>query len=262
MARHSASSGSYREWAAEQREKQQAAKRAEQQRKAQERDRMAREAAARDEEAAARTLDVERQVAELQGLLRSSLTRDPRISLASLRRRVEVPPLDLGELAVPAPAPQWADFEPGPPRGLQRMFGGQQRYEAACRAAREQFGRAQADHLRREAQRHSQVAEARQAHDRKVADAQREVAAHNAHIEEMEAGLRENDRYAVSEYVQIVLNRSPYPAGFPIRRSAGYVPESCLLAVEWYLPTVDVVPPHKHSGTSRPARSSSRSPGR
>ena len=125
------------------------------------------------------------------------------------------------------------------------MFGGQQRYEAACQAAREEFGRAQADHRHREAERHGQVADARQAHDRKVADAQREVAAHNAHIEEMEAGLREHDRYAVSEYVQIVLDRSSYPSGFPIQRRAGYVPESSLLAVEWYLPTVDVVPPHK-----------------
>jgi restriction system protein len=245
MARHSGLPGSYREWAAEQREKQQAAKRAEQHHKAQERDRMAKEAAARDGEAAARTLEVERQVAQLQGLLRSSLARDPRISLASLRRRIEVPPLDLGKLAVPTPAPQWADFEPDPPRGLQRMFGGQQRYEAACQAAREEFGRAQADHRHREAERLRQVADARQAHDRKVADAQREVAAHNAHIEEMEAGLRENDRYAVSEYVQIVLDRSPYPSGFPAQRSAGYVPESSLLAVEWYLPAVDVVPPCK-----------------
>jgi restriction system protein len=45
--------------------------------------------------------------------------------------------------------------------------------------------------------------------------------------------------------VQIVLNRSPYPAGFPTRRHAGYVPESSLLAVEWYLPTFDIVPEHK-----------------
>jgi restriction system protein len=193
MARRSASAGSYREWAAaqraEQRESQQAAKRAEQEQKAQERDRIAKEAAARDEEAAARTLRVEREVAELQGLLRSSLTRDPRISTASLRRRVEVPALDPGKLAAPARAPQWADFEPDPPRGFQRMFGGQQRYEAACQAARDEFGRAQADHRYGDAQRRRQAAEARQAHDRKVADAQREVAAHNAHIKKWRPGF-------------------------------------------------------------------------
>ncbi len=128
---------------------------------------------------------------------------------------------------------------------FQRMFGGQQRYEDACEQARRAFGQAQADHRRREDERRRQVAEARPAHDRQVADARREVDAHNAHIDEMEAGLRDNDRRAVSEYVQAVLDRSPYPARFPAQRTAGYVPESSLLAVEWYLPPVDVVPQYK-----------------
>ena len=220
-------------------------KRAEQQRKARERDRIAGEAAARDNEAAEKTLAVERKAAELQGLLQSSLGRDPRISLPSLHRRVALPPLELGQLAVPSPAPQWADFEPEPPRGLRRMFGGEQRYDAASQTAREAFTQAQADHRHRETLRLRQVTEKRQAYDRQLADAQREVDAHNARIGEMEAGLRRNDRHAVSEYVQMVLDRSPYPAGFPAQRSAGYVPESSLLAVEWYLPPVDVIPQYR-----------------
>ena len=81
MTRRSDVPGSYREWAAEQRAADQAEKRAEQQRKAAERDRLAKEAIARDDEAAAKTAAVDRQVATLQGLLRASLSRDPRISL-------------------------------------------------------------------------------------------------------------------------------------------------------------------------------------
>jgi restriction system protein len=69
--------------------------------------------------------------------------------------------------------------------------------------------------------------------------------AHNAHIADMTAGLAVNDRYAVSEYVQTVLDLSPYPPEFPAERSAGYVPESSLLAVEWYLPPVEVIPEQK-----------------
>ena len=61
----------------------------------------------------------------------------------------------------------------------------------------------------------------------------------------MAAGLAANDRFAVSEYVQSVLDASPYPADFPAERSAGYVPESSLLAVEWYLPPVEVIPVQK-----------------
>ena len=203
------------------------------------------EAVARDREAAAKTAAIERQVAQLQDLLQSSLTRDPSISLASLRRHVEIPPLDLGKLAAPTAAPQWADFEPEPPRGLQRILGGRRRYEAAREAARQAFDQAQADHQHREAQRHSQAEDARQAYERQVAETQHEVDAHNAHIDEMEAGLRENDRHAVSEYAQAVLDRSPYPNRFPAQRSAGYVPESSLLAVEWHLPPVDIVPQYK-----------------
>jgi restriction system protein len=142
------------------------------------------------------------------------------------------------------------------------MFGGQQRYEAACQAAREEFGRAQADHRHREAQRHRQVAEARQAHDRKVADAQREVAAHSAHIEEMQAGLREHDRYAVSEYVQIILDRSLYPTGFPSSAAPAMSPNPPCWLSSGTCPRSTSSPRTKHSGTSRPARSSSRYPGR
>ena len=127
MTRRSDPPGSYREWAAEQRAADQAEKRAEQQRKAAERDRLAKEAIARDDEATAKTAAVDRQVATLQGLLRASLSRDPRISLATLRQRAEVSPLELGQLARPLPAPQWADFEPEPPRAFGRMFGGQAR---------------------------------------------------------------------------------------------------------------------------------------
>jgi restriction system protein len=142
MTRRSDVPGSYREWAAEQRAADQAEKRAEQQRKAAERDRLAKEAIARDDEAAAQTAAVDRQVATLQGLLRASLSRDPRISLAALRRRAEVPSLELGQLARPLPAPQWADFEPEPPRAFGRLLGGQARYEAACEEAKRAFAQA------------------------------------------------------------------------------------------------------------------------
>jgi restriction system protein len=249
MARGPSRSGSYRQWEAAQRAQQrardQAARQKEQELKVRARERAQKEAADRDKDAAARTRTVEQRVSELEGLLRSSLARDPRLSLDSLRRRVAVPPLDLGELAIPVPAPQWTDFIPEPVRGLRRMFGGQERHEAAVYAAGQAFRQAEDDHQRREDQRHEQVAEAQRAHRQKVAKSEREVAAHNARIDELAAGLRKNDRFAVSEYMQTMLDRSPYPTGFPAERSAGYVPESSLLAVEWYLPPVEVVPAQK-----------------
>ena len=93
--------------------------------------------------------------------------------------------------------------------------------------------------------RQRRIAEERASWKRRLAEHQREIDAHNARVDKLDAGFREHDRFAVSEYVQIVLDRSPYPTGFPSRRRAGYVPESSLLAVEWYLPTVDIVPEYK-----------------
>jgi restriction system protein len=243
MARGSGSYGSYRQWeAAELRAQQQAARQEEQRRKARERERAVAEATARDDDAAARTRAVEQRVAALESLLRSSLAWDPRISLTTLRRQVTVPPLDLGNLATPLPAPKWVDFAPEQVRGLRRMFGGQERYETAVKAAEQAFQQAEEDHRRHEEQRRKKIVEARRAYRQRITESELEVAAHNAHIDEMAAGLREHDRYAVSEYVQTVLDLSPYPADFPAERSAGYVPESALLAVEWYLPPVEIIP--------------------
>jgi restriction system protein len=169
--------------------------------------------------------------------------------------------LILVSLRPPCQPPEWVDFEPEPAWGLRRMFGGQQRYDAAVEAARQAFLRAQDKHRRREAQRRKEATDARRAHAQQVADTEREVAAHNAHIDWLAAGLRDKDRYAVSEYVQTVLDRSPYPVDFPTERSAGYVPESSLLAVEWYLPPVEVVPGQKafrHVKTRKAVESTAR----
>ena len=243
MARGSGSSGgssSYRQWAAAERA---AEREREQKRKQAEKDRAVAEAVARDEEAVARTEAVERRVAELEGLLRSSLRRDPRIRFEALRVSSAIPPLDLGPLANPIPAPQWA--EPAPPTGLGRMFGGAQRYQASRESAEQEFANAQEDYRRREAARQRAVAAARAEWDRKANEAKRRADARDAYVAELEAGFRAHDRFAVSEYVQMVLDRSPYPEGFPAERQAGYVPESSLLAVQWFLSTFDIIPKHK-----------------
>lgn len=245
MAPGSGSHGSYKEWEAAQRAAERAAKKAEQERQKQARERAAAEAAARDEEAVAKTAAIERRVAGLEGLLRSSLTWDSRISFASLRRAVAFPPLDLGTLATPIPAPDWADFAPEPPSGLNRIFGGAKRYQDARVRAEWAYAQAQRDRESDEAARQTKVAKIRASWERKAAEAKREVEAHNAHIEKLAAGCRDHDRLAVSEYVQTVLDRSPYPNDFPTRRHAGYVPESSLVAIEWYLPTFDVIPGYK-----------------
>ena len=94
MGRSSGSSGgpyTYREYAAAQKERERRERQAE-------KDRIAAEAVARDKEAVAKTKAIERRVAELENLLRSSLARDPGISFDSLKVTAAVPPLNLGSL--------------------------------------------------------------------------------------------------------------------------------------------------------------------
>ena len=111
MARGSGSSGgsySYRQWAAAERAAQ---KEREQRQRQAEKDRQTAEAVARDEEAVEKTAAIERRVAELEGLLRAALGRNPVIRFGSLKITAAVQPLNLGPLAKPVPVPQWADFD-------------------------------------------------------------------------------------------------------------------------------------------------------
>jgi restriction system protein len=224
MARGSGSSGgspSYRQWAAAER----AAQREREQRQRQAlKDRIAAEAAARDAEAAARTEAVGRRVAELENLLRTALGRDPRIRFDSLRIAPVVPPLNLGPLANPIPAPRWADFEPRQPSAFGRILGGGQRYQASHEAAQRAFASAQVDHQRRETARQRQVTAARAAWSKTAGEVKRKADAHNGGVARLAAGFREHDRFAVSEYVQMVLDRSPTPKGSPPSGMPGTCP--------------------------------------
>jgi restriction system protein len=243
MARGSGSSSgsnSYRQWEAAERAAQ---RESDQRAKQADKDRQLAELAARDDEAAAKTASVEQRVAELGSILRSSLRRDPRIRFGSLKVSPAVSSLNLGPLANPIPAPHWE--EPPPPSTLGRLFGGGQRYQVSYEEARQKFAADQVDYQQREAARQRAIVVAQADWARSTEEARRWADAHNAHIDQVQAGFQAHDRFAVSEYVQIVLDRSPYPSGFPAERHAGYVPESTLLAVEWILPTLEIIPEHK-----------------
>jgi restriction system protein len=137
------------------------------------------------------------------------------------------------------------EYEPAPPTALGRMFGGSQRYQASYEAAEREFAAAQAEHQRQETVRQRRVATARAAWQKKADEEEQRADARNAHVAGLASGFRAHNRFAVSEYVQMVLDRSPYPEGFPAERHAGYVPESSLVAVEWFLPTLEIIPEHK-----------------
>ncbi|MFE6858454.1 restriction endonuclease [Nocardia sp. NPDC057668] len=207
-----------------------------------ERERVQAAAEARDRQATERTRTLEEQTSDLENLLRWSLSREPAIDLNRRRPRVDVPPLNLGSLERPLPAPEWS--EPVEPSRMKRILGGAKRYDEELQLAQQQFAWAQDDHQRKEAVRREQIARARQEHEQRVGEAERVAAAENERIDEWLQGLENRDRHAVSDYVELVLSESPYYS-CSVTHRAGYVPESNLLAVECFLPPVEVVPAYK-----------------
>ena len=192
----------------------------------------------RAQEAAARTAELMERQNALDNLL-SGYLAEPSfgIDMDGLKQPLpETPELDSGDTAA-RPAPTWEHYAPDQPRGLGRLF-------SAGAYARQ---RAQAVKLFTMAVDHYESAEAaRKKRLEKVQGTHAALAARareqHANIDRFVAALRDRDRKAVSRYFQQVLDQLSEPAGLPGHRRAGYVPETGLLAVEWQLPTIDVVP--------------------
>ncbi|ADB34931.1 restriction endonuclease [Kribbella flavida DSM 17836] len=198
----------------------------------------------RTAEAAQRTAAVRERVRELQGVLAETLAADVGgTDLQSLKRAPRrAPPLMAETDLRPHPGPLWAAFRPAPPGPFATWVGGHRRYARRLRDAEDRFAEAIERHRLAEEARQLRVARAA----KEQADQQRRLdeatAELHARIDDYERSVRSGDRRAVSRYFQKALDRVSEPADFPRRRRVGYVPESTLLAVEWDLPDVTVVP--------------------
>lgn len=198
--------------------------------------------AGRAADAERRSRQLDGRVQELRMVLTRGLSRSSRLELTRLRRRVTIPPLDLGTLAQPLAPPDWSEFAPTPPSALGRLFGGETRYQHRLDDARGVFERAQAAHQQAETERQGRVVKARRRHAVRLAEAQREVDEHNRTIEELAAGLRARGRDAVERYLGMVLAAVPLPSDFPRTAEVTYSPHGEQAVVRFELPGPNVVP--------------------
>jgi restriction system protein len=199
----------------------------------------------RTAEAAELTAAVDRRVRELEGVLDTALASPVEgIDLDTFKRARRQLPLRIDEEDLdPVPEPTWAQFAPRSPGLLDRVFGGSRRFGRRLSAAEERFADAVRSSRQAEDARRLRVQQAkrRQAEQQRQLDA--DVDAQHAKVERFANRIRRRDRDAVSEYFQRIVEAVGDPDGFPRQRRAAYVPESTLLAVEWELPSLDVVPP-------------------
>jgi restriction system protein len=200
----------------------------------------------RAEEAEARTDAVNQRIQDLDRILAAALsTPSPMVDFARTKKPIPVIALNLGQDARAEPTPTWEQFKPPPSKALGKLLRGDARIARQQTEARQAFEQELARHTATEAARQQRVQAAQQQHAQQQAAAEAEVAAQHAKVDQFAAGVRAGERHAVSRYFQYLLNKLPDPPGFPRQRRAGYVPESTLLAIEWRLPNVDVVPADK-----------------
>ena len=218
-----------------------------------ERDRLARlreqardHVAARTAQAEDQTSDLEEYMHDLETVLSTALSVTSYLDLDGLKVKVPSMPFTPGPIGVPIPSPDPAAFTPPPLSGLKKMVpGAKQKYAAACEAGRVAYEHACAAHADGEQQRLRALDQARQAHDRAVADAEQQAQERNAELDQLKLDLQAGLPAAAVQYFSMVLENSLYPDGFPSEYRIAYQPESKQLVVEQQLPTLTVVPESK-----------------
>lgn len=242
-----------REQAAAQRRAEQAARQAERARAQAERARAAEQKKAEQEakrlhieameaEVSARNAALAATYREIDSILADTLEVDDYVDLETLRRVVEHPPFEPGDLATanprpdpikPPPRPEFA-APPGEPKKLSLSFGAKKRYAALLaqtRADHDEATRAWESEVasiptRQEEQdraheaaenlRLEQLAAAKATYDTECRERETEVAEANRALDQLIANLGYGVEDAVQEYVSIVLGNSVYPDSFPV----------------------------------------------
>lgn len=198
----------------------------------------------RTREAAEDTAQLERQVEALQGLLAATLDIDDYLDLEALKTPPQYPIFDPHTVGPPPTPPNEADYAIEGPSALGRVFAASKH---AARAQQRQAEYQQALYgYQTASQSHGlRLEDARRRHEASVA---RHMQEHRQHVEEISAlqrGVAARQPEAVVRYLDLVLEAADYPDGFPHSWRLAYSSASGHLAVEYELPTMDVVPVEK-----------------
>jgi restriction system protein len=187
--------------------------------------------------------ELERDVMRLNNLLLEALSKDSFLDFQTLKQPPNFPVFNPGQLAVsePRPAPQM--YLPPELTGLQKLVpGAKEKHAKETAMAWEMYGAYAAQHAAREAVRQQNLAQAKAAFDRQVAEIQQRTAAQHAEIDNFQREFSSGSPFAIVNYFMMVLTRSSYPDSFPQHAKLAYVPESKQLVVEYDLPSLEIVP--------------------
>ncbi|MFI7062235.1 restriction endonuclease [Kribbella sp. NPDC050124] len=197
----------------------------------------------RTAEAAQRTAAVVERVRALGNVLAGALAIDvDGTDLQTLKRAPRrAPPTGSPADLEAHPGPVWDAFVPHSPRRF-RWWGADRRFARRLADAEDRFAEAIERHRAAEENRRERVARALRDQVEQQRRLDEATSEQHARVDAYQRAVEGRDRAAVTKYFQKALDRVAEPLDFPRRRRVGYVPESTLLAVEWELPGVDVIP--------------------
>ncbi len=169
--------------------------------------------------------DLATKTHNLENLLHGALDRDSFIDLDSLKKTPHVSAFERNN-------PERLGYLPQPPSGLASLMpwkkkAYERQYEAGEAKYRED---------------HHEYMEALHAHQRTVERDQAEVDAHNQEIERYKQDFAAGNPTAIAEYFELVLEKSPYPAGFLKETEVAFAPDTETLRIDFALPTIDIIP--------------------
>lgn len=201
---------------------------------------------------------LDNEYAEIDGILAATLKSDDWVDLQSLKRSVLHPAFPRPELERPNPAPSPIEVppppvlrEPEPPTGLfgrkKKLDAGRQQAEAEYQQAMQEWmayrdsipakeAALKATHAAFEEERLRQLKAEIARYEADCKQREKEVAEHNAAIDDLAAALAYGAAEAVEEYVAIVMANSVYPEHFQVQHEAKFDPETAELRLTVVVP--------------------------
>lgn len=204
-----------------------------------ERKRLYAESRAADAEALNEVHDA--RLAALESLLQATLGVDDHLDFDKLKQPPRLPAWRFSELERVESAPTVEAFMPATPSGLSKVFG-KARFEQAVQAGRAAHAEAVEARRIREQGRVAELERRRSEHVKAVEEAHGQATVQHAEVDAFRQDFDRGDPDAVISYLDLVLQASDYPDGFPQAFKLAYVPESRQAVVEYELPAVDIVP--------------------
>lgn len=199
----------------------------------------------RQAEAEELTLDSEQRVEELQKILAATLEVDDRIDFSSLLIREKFPPYYLpAELKNPVQEPSRDKFMAlvAPRSLMEKALGMKKRHERDSAEAQRKYESAFKAYESAAGVRKAELERHQKDYEADKAAFELKVAQRKAEVDELETAYRAGDPDTISIYLDMVLDRSIYPEGFPDVHRVAYIPESKQAVVELDLPNPDIVP--------------------